>query len=364
MNLHALAFASLCLAAAAQALSAADFAERKVTPVDGYQIEADPADREYIDALAARLRQTESAGTRDPLRLSVEKLRTERGAVLDEVAKALALPRPTPLMGEAFDRFSHAYATIHDAMIRGRPSRFALWRKADLMARLRAGQQIPGFALDGDDVVASLNANFDAPPDTPAAELATRITRAWQQLVWPVPIGNGTPAADIDASLANLTDFRQAAAGAEQAAVMTVLHETVESTLVSEFLRSPDRRWFCEGVANYVALQVIRKRVGEERAREYYPVDQLLARVGEGSFAELEKWPAAETAAARHYASEINEANYVRATAVIQRLAAKHGESLLPRWLAEIRKTPAAKANIQTVYAAYTQVTGEEFPRT
>lgn len=53
----------------------------------------------------------------------------------------------------------------------------------------------------------------------------------------------------------------------------------------------------------------------------------------------------------------------MRATALIQRLANRHGDTLLPRWLTDIRKTPAARANIATVYAAYESVTGEKFPR-
>jgi hypothetical protein len=280
--------------------------------------------------------------------------------VLDELATQLSLRGRTPMMGEVFDRFAANTSAIHDAMQKGRPRHYTLWRKPDLVARLRAGQQIPGFTLDGEDVAISLNVSFDAPAGTPPEQLASAMTNAWSQLVWPVNIGQESPAADIDASLRSLDEFRRAIAGAEAASVMTVLHETVESTLVSQFLHSADRRWFCEGIANHLALQVIRKRVGEERAKQYFDIDVLLAEAGKGDLTELERWPAAESSDASHYPSEINQANYVRATWVIGEIVRKHGAGFVPRWLAAIGKTPLNQASMRTVNAAFRDLTRED----
>lgn len=73
-------------------------------------------------------------------------------------------------------------SVLQHTMVKGAPRRFALWRKPDLIARLRAGQQIPGFALDGDDVVIGLNVSFDTDPGLPTEELAARIDKAWDEL--------------------------------------------------------------------------------------------------------------------------------------------------------------------------------------
>jgi hypothetical protein len=356
---RALSFGFLALASVSQAQTS-EFSERVVTRVDGISIEADPADGDYVRALIARLQAPAIAAPSSPNRFGLSALRAQRDPILGEIAAGLALPRPTPLMAEVFDKFSFGATGIHDAMLKGRPGGYALWRKPDLVARLRAGQVIPGFTLDGNDVQISINASFQAPPDTPAVELAGIIAKAWRQIVWPVNIGLTSPEADIANSLAALEDFRAATTGAEPNAVMNVLHETVEATLISQYLHSPDRRWFCEAVANHLALDVIRRRVGSEQARQYYDVDKQLAAVGKGDLLALERWPAAESSAARHYPSEINQANYVRATWVIEQAAARHGAELLPRWMAEIGRTPASKASIQTVYAAYRKVTGED----
>lgn len=350
------AVCAFILAAALPALAA--FSERLVTRVDGVSIEADPADAEYVQVLIAKLRQPDPRSAPDPKRFGLAELRQQREAALDELSRGLALSAPTPTMREVFDKFSAGSAAIYDAMIHGRPTHYSLWRKPDLVARLQSGQIIPGFTLEGDEVSVALNANFEAPPGTPPEQLSSVIGKTWQQLVWPVSIGRESPAADVDAALRALSEFRQAATGAEVTAVMTVLHETVESTLVQQYLHSADRRWFCEGVANHLALKVIRQRVGAGRAREYYDVDALLAQGGAGSFADLARWPAAESAA--HYSSEINQANYARATWVIEQVAAKHGPALIPKWLAEIGNTPADMADMNTVKAAFKKITGED----
>jgi len=41
-----------------------------------------------------------------------------------------------------------------------------------------------------------------------------------------------------------------------------VIHETTEAGIVDHFLGSADRRWFCEGTANYVAWSLARNRAG------------------------------------------------------------------------------------------------------
>jgi hypothetical protein len=175
-----------------------------------------------------------------------------------------------------------------------------------------------------------------------------------------VKIGEQSPAADIAASLDSLQQFRTSTTAMEPQLVMSALHEAVEATVVSETIRSRDRRWFCEGVANTVALAIITKRVGAEAARAYYDLNQLLGQTGGATKTALESWPVVEDEKSRHVPGDINLANYTLATDVIQRAVAKHGEDLLPRLFAEVRKTPAEDTTIATVYAAYQKVTGED----
>lgn len=348
----------------AQAETPQGFAERTVVTAGGISIEADHGDSAYVRELVDRLGRSALPRERDPRTFGLAEMRTQRKDILAELASDLGLSASTPEMGQVFDKFLLGAASVQDGMLRGRPARYTLWRKPDLVARLRAGQEIPGFSLEGDDVVVSLNASFEAAPGASAEEIGRNIAQAWAQLTWPVLLRHGSPSEEISNALDGIQEFRDATAAQEPAFVMTVLHETVEATLVAHYLRSADRRWVCEGIANHLALQVLRRRVGDDRARSYYDVVRQLAEAGKGDLGELERWPVAENPEAQHYPSELNQANYVHATWVIEQAVARHGADLIPRWLASVGKTPMRDANLQTVYAAFREITGEDLRRT
>jgi hypothetical protein len=315
-----------------------------------------------VSVLIGRLQSGALSAGKHPGQMGIAELRAQREAVLSGLASGIGISGPSASMADAFDRFSLSAGAIYDAMVNGRPRHFSLWRKPDLVARLRAGQTIPGFVLEGGEVHAALDATFTTAQGAPHGQLTADIAAVWDKMVWPVSIGNMSPEADIDAALETLNGFRQAAAAAESATVMTVLHEVVESTLITEVIRSPDRRWFCEGVANWLALRVVRERWGSERAKAHYDPDALVVATGTANLTELEKWPSAEHLDAKHYPSELNAANYVRATWAIEQIARKFGPGFITAWLTEIRKTPAERANMQTVHTAFRTLAGAELP--
>jgi hypothetical protein len=144
--------------------------------------------------------------------------------------------------------------------------------------------------------------------------------------------------------------------------VFLVLHETTEMTIISHHLNSKDRRWFCDGVANYVAWKVIEERVGPDAARQYYDLQADLALYADvKDRIDLVRWPAAENQGKLDGDAErMNKASYPFATEVIARICAKHGPDLLPKLFAEVDQTPYKKRNIETVYRAFKKLTRED----
>ena len=138
-----------------------------------------------------------------------------------------------------------------------------------------------------------------------------------------------------------------------------VIHETTEAGIVDQYLGSADRRWLCEGVANYVAWKLARDRAGPDFARRVYNLDWHLAHFAEYQpQIDLRKWPAVERESEKDEASQLSEAHYPFATRAIVMMTQTYGDDLLPRLFREIGKTPRAKASMKTVATAYEKITG------
>ncbi len=140
---------------------------------------------------------------------------------------------------------------------------------------------------------------------------------------------------------------------------LVVLHETTESGLVEHYIGSADRRWLCEGTANFVAWKIARDHAGAEFARQVYDLDGQLA-----EFAALQKkidlrrWPAVEHQREGDRNTPLTQAHYAFATRALFLFAQANGEDALPRLFREIGQTPRADASMKTVTKAYRKVTG------
>lgn len=79
--------------------------------------------------------------------------------------------------------------------------------------------------------------------------------------------------------------------------VAVILHETAEVGLIERYIRSPDRRWLCDGTANWVSWKVARDFAGGDFAQFVYNLDQQLADYADlQRQIKLSRW-AAKTAA-------------------------------------------------------------------
>jgi hypothetical protein len=352
---------ALLLVTSVAAQQPVTFAERQTTTVGVYSIESDPADAAHVRELTARLQKPDPFGDAPPgtLPFGLEQLKNERAQVLQEMAALLSLPTPTAALQTAFDRHLANKLAALNALIRSGPSRFTLWRKDDLVARLRAGQRIPGFTLDADgSASANLNLGFKATLEQTEQEVTDNIRRSWAELVWPVKVTADGAAKDVDDSISGIPHMRRLGRASEATFVFSVLHESIEEAIADSYLRSADRRWFAVGASGQLALEIITQRVGEPNTRLYF---DPAARAGKSKVtdADLKTWPPRDSPAAARISTEDSNALYARAIMLMRVAASRHGPNLMPRLFKEIGKTPVDQANIATVRAAYQKLTGE-----
>lgn len=242
-----------------------------------------------------------------------------------------------------------------------RPSCYALWRQTEVQARLKAGQPVFGFGSNGErGFVFEQAVNLSKKPGANAGPRG-----AGPALRWPVTIDEASqvsPEQQLSERVDEI-DHLQAELGeaVQRAAVFLVLHEATESGIIETYLRSPDRRWFCDGVANYVAMRLIAAEVGAEEAKRYYDLEaELQVHAPVASRIDLLTWPAAENVSKARGTENLGFAEYAFATKAIADICAKHGDDFLPRLFREISEARRGKMSMATVYAAFEKLTGEK----
>jgi hypothetical protein len=138
-----------------------------------------------------------------------------------------------------------------------------------------------------------------------------------------------------------------------------VLHETTELGIIDRYYRGPDRRWFCDGVANYVPWRVVCDLQGEPAATSVYNLADQLARAAPlREQADLRKWPAVENQSDEDQHSVLNSARYAIAANAVFLMNRHAGNNILPRLFAEIGRTKPDKVSIKTVEKAWKKLTG------
>jgi len=352
-------------AATSLAQAPASFPERKVTRVGEFTVTASAGDEAYAQALVSALKTRKPQDRRPApaIPFGLQQLGEQRTQLLSELAHELALEKPTREMTGNYDNLPRAYLLIYSKVAKSFPKQFAIWRRTEVKARLEAGQKIPGFSLnEAGEVLFSVNFAFHFKDESEIERALESIDRNLRDLIWPISVNEpATPQQDVEKGLGLYEDYAQAFAQNAPTTVAAVLHEAVESTLITEYIGSADRRWFCDGVANYLAMKVIQKRVGQDALRGYYDLDDQLARYASlAGKIDLESWPAVENNQDGKYPAYVNDANYAFATQVIVAITRKHGDDLIRRMLQEIGETPREKTDIKTVYAAFNKITGED----
>lgn len=344
----------------AVAVAAPDFPERKTITAGVYKIEYSAGDEAFAKDIADRIDKVFEPDPAAPplpaIELSLAILLEQREDYLAVVCRYLHLAKPTPQMSDAFDKFHSLFTTADNV---GQQTRLTLrsvqlWRGPELKARLEAGQAIPNITLQPNGG----GANFKLPFFTNSVDFSN-----WSLPIMVTSRDSETGSALAEKKINQGRDLLNSIAMAASARLMVflLLHETAEIGLIENYLQSEDRRWFCDGVANYIAYKTIEEKVGVESARRYYDLNAQLSMYADlRPTIRLEKWPALENQSKAEKTSRTNFANYAFATEVIFKAAAKHGDDFLPRLLADVGETKRDKTSMKTVYRAYKKLYRED----
>lgn len=344
-------------------------------------------------------------------------LKENRARYLARIAALLALKEPTSLQAEGYD----AYAELYGALMHHRRTlaatvatirRITIWSRSQLIDRLGSGVPLAGFAYDpatkagratyGQNLaqsadeqqamaaaqakrrlqyslafattngVTSHHGQFGPSPTATSAPdpgVPTELTDAFPVVIpdeWldlppdalAAKLWNGAGDRSLVHPLAGLVRMAGAPA-ADPVMVFTILHEVAETGIVEHYFRGPDRRWFCDGVANYVAWRVLRDLHGEAAAAQAHDLpSQLIACAPFHSQVDLRKWPAAEQQAAADQDTPLNRARYIFAERAVVLMNERAGPDILPKLFAEIGRTKRDKVSMKTIEKAWSKVTG------
>jgi hypothetical protein len=344
---------------------------------------------------------------------SPRDLRARREALLAAAAAEIGLPAASPIQGKAFDTFLGYYemgAELYQVAAKALAPRLrirqvAIWQRDDLIARLQAGQKIEGATYDPatgkgnfefaanmklDDAANArlkeineaikaqqLNHSFKydntgysatvkpyAPvPDAPKKPAADTPEAPAPEIVLPVmyrgPIDTPPSAEAFDATWVNVQEigrnleqrFRNYV---DPTLVGVILHETVETGLVDRIITSKDRRWLCDGTANYAAWKISRQFFGPDVAQRVYDLDAKLREYATlQAKIDLARWSATENQQQGDHDSPLNRAHYVFATRAMFLLSGKHGDQALGLLWGDVAKTDRKKVTADTFAKAY-----------
>ena len=366
--------AGLCALLAMAAISAAptEASERVSLRRAGVTVVFDRRDEDFALIFVERLPpllKAEKVALATPGDTSLAEFKKNREVYLAAAARYLGLKEPTRGMRQMFDSMTKSVTRQEDALASALSiDTVQIWREPELIARLREHGEDEYFQPGGKDASPMPKNGWNVSVNSRHSSIVkfsgTLRTRAFL----PVILKEDDPAdlaARVDLHVQQAADYLRTGITAvvstiHDLEVGMVLHEVVEWKIVSTFISSADRRWFCEGMANFIAYRALVDATTPERARRHYDLAQQLVKWGsQERQVDLANWKAAEKMTGSEQESDLNTAQYAYATKVIADIAEKHGVELIPRWFGEIAQTPRDKVTMKTVADAFVRLTGE-----
>jgi|CXWL01.1.fsa_nt_gi hypothetical protein len=324
-----------------------------------------------------------------------------------------------------YESTMRTYQMLGRAMAEGmsRLDKITLWERAELVRRLEGGEKINGFSYDpetkkGNTEFRLPSVNINDPRLKELAEQRKQLTRDYQfkmtkaegggttyqasasskkqkkakgsasdqkpeatgvsaSTYFPVILTAEVMALPVAEQIERLWDSAEAGSAKANFEIVArvsaatphvdpviaglVLHETTEIGIIDHYYRGKDRRWFCDGVANYVSWRVLRDLHGVELANRTHDLGALLQKYAAlREQADLRKWPAAERQSEDERQTPLNTARYIFAERAVALMVEHGGQDILPRLFEEIGKTKPKKVSIKTVEKAWQKLTGQK----
>lgn len=259
-----------------------------------------------------------------------------------------------------------------------------IWFKEDLKTLIKLGVDVPDFTLNKKEDIVSYNFEFsyeasdtvddvvDAIESLPAKFFPVVIKDAGkvvkgsvEQQIAAIRKGDVlvkqltesadtiTPEQLIGKTTRLLTD---------EQSFFVVVHEVAEADLLRDTIASDDRRWFCDGLANVIAIREcdrrFGKKVGMETFLSMFPEEQSKLH---RSKVNLLKWAAVEAENESVAEAEgLGAAHYHYATKALLEATKGQDKKFIAKWISEINQTQWNRTNAETVIRAYDQLTGKD----
>lgn len=143
-------------------------------------------------------------------------------------------------------------------------------------------------------------------------------------------------------------------------AFFVAVHELTKSALITQVIASRDRRWFCDGVANVVAMRECDLQFGDGAGERIFislfPPEKCEPLADQ---VDLLNWMTVENETeSLTRAKGLGAARYYFATRLIEATLENQDESLLGIWIRKIRETPWNRTHAGTVIEACHEVVG------
>ena len=139
-----------------------------------------------------------------------------------------------------------------------------------------------------------------------------------------------------------------------------IVHEVVEGDLIRKTIASKDRRWFCDGLANLIAIRESDRRFGEGAGMEIF--GSLFSEESaekSAEFVDLAGWKALERQDKSAAEVEgVQAAHYFYATKALLKACEGKDRKFIHDWIGKIQKTKWLRTNSDTVVNAYKEMTG------
>lgn len=359
-----------------------------------YQADTEVLARQILSKVAAMHKDCRSDSAADPaeFRQKLDELSKRKGQIVDCVNRELGIDQSVVDLGGTLDQSIRAVSDMRAYITDAFPSRphFRIWRKEQLVGLLSSGHRVACFSYDaktksiGWEVDPAVNArSLSYAYDPVNGKIgggviswdAGRDKESTQKIdAWPIVVSKpgDTPehASELDQACDIARKMIEWWYGPNSLPVQfeartrpgMAVHEAAELALMANLrLGGAFRRWFCDGVANYLTAKCLEQALGRKDADDFLAgydpkqYDKLKDRV------DLLNWRAAEYSAEMPAMdTHLSEAHYALATREVTGLMKRHGPGALASICREIAQSGSKVRGGMEILAAIKKATGED----
>ncbi len=314
---------------------------------DGYEITYPPAEKSFAQQIVNETKFPITISNVDAFKASAAKWKDDDLAL---IAYNLGLNEPSEGMTNIFDTFVRIQATMVPQI-----SAIDIYYYEDLKKKLKNGVKIDALSYNPTTDKIDLKLSFSITDE--------KITQKFQRL--PVILKAET----LNDLQSRMREFNKMVEGLKRfregqsplSPYFVTLHETVESEIVFSMIKSPDRRWFADGMANAISLLVMQARNPEKNLENllsiYYPAPANLAEILDSI--DLESWEASENET-REYPQN---AYYHLATLAVLEMIKENGKEFIPKLFRELRSYDYETIDMKIIYEIFQKQTGNDMIR-